>query len=261
MRHPIVSRFSTLLVCMFILTHSPAIAGDKSTTWTEPVTGMEFVWVPGDSFQMGCGDWVVDCQNDEYPAHNVTVSGYWIGRYEVTQEQWQKVMGVNPSKIGGSGKHAVDSISYSDAKLFVHKLSALGKEKFRLPTEAEWEYAARSGGKLHNYAGADDYHSVSWFRGNSDGQSHPVGLKMPNLLGIYDMNGNVWEICDSVYNAWSGYGPKSAAQKSLTGPWYRVRRGGSYLSEPWGVRNTRRGSILPDDRSDYTNGVRIVRYK
>ncbi|MBN2140422.1 MAG: formylglycine-generating enzyme family protein [Desulfovibrionaceae bacterium] len=169
--------------------------------WRDPLTGMEFVWVPGGCFLMGCGPWTSECHDDESPVHQVCLDGFWMGKYEVTQGQWQRVTGDNPASFHSGPRYPIESVSWVDAQRFIDKLNALSKHPhgFRLPTEAEWEYAARSGGKQENYSGGNDPDLVAWY-GDSAGATHPVGLKAPNGLGIYDMSGNVWEWTGDAYD-------------------------------------------------------------
>ena len=159
------------------------------------------VYVEGGSFHMG-NNISRDCDafEDEMPIHEVNTSSFYISKYEVTQEEWMFVMGNNPSLFGGS-KRPVDNISWDDCQLFIKKLNELTGKQFRLPTEAEWEYAARGGKLSHGfkYAGSNIIQDVAWFEGNSDGQTHEVGSKMPNELGLYDMSGNVFEWCQDWY--------------------------------------------------------------
>jgi hypothetical protein len=149
-------------------------AGD---TWTDPVTGMVFVWVSGGCYQMGCGSWTSNCSGDESPVHEVCVDGFWMGQTEVTQGQWQRVMGDNPSYFKKGDQYPVECVSWEDAKEYILKLNSKGIAKFRLPSEAEWEYAARSGGKAEKYSGGGDLDSVAWYDGNSGKSTHPVKTK------------------------------------------------------------------------------------
>ena len=218
-----------------------AAAGQK--TWKESVTGMEFVWVAGGCYEMGCGPWTSDCFDDEKPVHEVCVDGFWIGKYEVTQGQWKKVMGKNPSRFKSTlfkrrNKYPVDSVSWHDAKAFIKRLNSRSSYKFRLPTEAEWEYAARSGGKPEKYAGGSNVDIVAWYSRNSDGHTHPVGTKAPNGLDIYDMSGNVWELCEDIY----GHGN-------------HVARGGSWFTDDHQCRSSHRGRHI----GYYDQGFRLIR--
>ena len=192
------------------------------------------VYVEGGLFTMGSatnkGFWekmADEADSDERPAHQVTLSSFSIGRYEVTQEEWEAVMGENPSKFKGKKKCPVENVSWDDCQVFIKKLNMMTGKNFRLPTEAEWEFAARGGinSKGYKYAGGDDIDVIAWYAGNSGDTTHPVGLKSPNELGLYDMSGNVYEWCEDWYGPYS-----SSAQKDPKGPSSgsnRVFRGGS----------------------------------
>ncbi len=242
----------------------PPLAAEHKVgdTWTDPVTGMEFVWVPGGTFEMGRGPWagtggfLGNCDSDEKPVHTVRLSGFWMGKFEVTQGQWEKVMGNNPSNRQMGDNYPVEWVNWLDVKRFISKLSALSSVKFRLPTEAEWEYAARSGGRPEMYAGGDDIDRVAWYKGNSGGSTHEVGARAPNGLGLYDMSGNVWEWVEDVYGSYS-----SSAQDNpivAGGGVYRVLRGGSYVDSSKCVRAALRLRITPDFRSS-AQGFRLAR--
>jgi hypothetical protein len=169
---------------------SSAPSDTQAGTWTDPVTGMVFVWVPEGCYQMGCGSWTSNCYDDESPVHEVCVDGFWMGQTEVTQGQWQRVMGDNPSNFKKGDNYPVEQVSWDDAKEYIRKLNSMGSAKFRLPSEAEWEYAARSGGKAEKYSGGGDVDSLAWHNSNSGSSTHPVKTKKGNGLGIYDMSGN-----------------------------------------------------------------------
>jgi formylglycine-generating enzyme required for sulfatase activity len=160
--------------------------------WTDPTTGMAFVWVPGGDFEIGCGSWTSDCDDDEKPTARVTLDGFWIGKHEVTQAQWRAVMGENPSKFEGDDR-SVERVSWEDAQRFIQRLNARGSHTFALPSEAQWEYACRSGGKREKYSGGSDLDRVAWYGEDWSRGHHPVGGKAANGLGIHDMSGNVWE--------------------------------------------------------------------
>ncbi len=176
------------------------------------------------SFQMGVDNGYDQAQ----PAHTVTLpQDYYIGKYEVTQAEWQAVTGKNPAKF--KGEHLpVEYVSWDDCQEFIRQLNALTGLNFRLPTEAEWEYAARGGKKSKGYiySGSNDVDSVAWYGKNSNKTTHPVGYRTPNELGLYDMNGNVWEWCQDWYGNYT-----NEAQTSPKGPssgHFRTIRGGAW---------------------------------
>ncbi len=194
------------------------------------------VRVEGGIFTMGATpEQGSDVEDNEKPTHKVTLSDFYIGKYEVTQAEWKAVMGKNPSHFKGDN-FPVENVSWSDCEEFIRKLNELTGKNFRLPTEAEWEYAARGGRHSYGakYAGDNDIDNVAWHDGNSNGTTHPVGTKRANELGLYDMTRNVWEWCQDGYGDYS-----SSAQTYPTGPGsadWRVLRGGSWSS---GARNCR----------------------
>jgi formylglycine-generating enzyme required for sulfatase activity len=215
--------------------------------WRDPYLRMSFVWVPGGCFEMGCGDWTGDCSDNEKPLHQVCVNGFWMARHEVTQGQWKRLMGYNPSAFRRCGSLCpVEKVSWNETLEFARKLSAQTGYTFRLPTEAEWECACRSGGKKQKYAGWERLDAAAWYRSNSGGGPHPVGRKRPNGLGIYDMSGNVWEWCLDVSDK-KAYGK---ATGTLGNP---VFIGGTY-ADIYGDGYYRILRILKD-----ASGYRIVR--
>ena len=207
------------------------------------------VYVKGGTFTMGCtSEQGSDCEDDEKPPHRVTLDSYSIGKYEVTQEEWREVMGNNPSYHKNCDKCPVEDVNWNEIQDFIKKLNQMTYKHFRLPTEAEWEYAARGGNhsKGYKYSGSNDIGNVAWYDGNSGKKTHPVGSKSPNELGLYDMSGNVWEWCSDLYE---GY-PGSSGVIAITGPGSRVDRGGSWSSSARGCRVAYRISDGPVYRSD-----------
>ena len=217
------------------------------------------VYVEGGTFMMGAtSEQGTDAADGEKPVHQVTLSSFSIGRYEVTQEEWQAVMGSNPSYFKGA-KRPVESVSWNDCQEFIRKLNAMTGRRFRLPTEAEWEYAARGGNRSqgYKYSGSNNLNSVAWYADNSGNTTHDVGLKSPNELGIYDMSGNVWEWCQDWYdiNYYS-----SSPQTNPMGPSsgsYRVDLGGSWYSYARSCRVSYRFNNGPGLR-DLNLGLRLA---
>ena len=214
---------------------------------TFTVNGVSFtmIAVQGGTFTMGAtSEQGGEGHSVEYPTHKVTLSDYMIGETEVTQEQWKAVMGTNPSYFKGTNL-PVEHVSWDDCQAFISELNAMTGKKFRLPTEAEWEYAARGGNKSNGfkYAGSNTLGDVAWYTDNSGGNPHPVKQKQANELGIYDMSGNVGEWCQDWYGSYS-----SSAQSNPTGPSSgtdRVWRGGIWHHDAWGNRVSNRGHDKP----------------
>ncbi|MDR3219223.1 MAG: formylglycine-generating enzyme family protein [Dysgonamonadaceae bacterium] len=234
---------------------APPARPSSGANYTERVSGtsIDMVYVAGGTFTMGCtAEQGSDCYDWEKPAHRVTVSDFYIGKYEVTQAQWKAVMGNNPSSFKGDNL-PVENVNWDEAMDFCRELSRLSGKKYRLPTEAEWEYAARGGKESTGakYSGSSSPDRVAWYDSNS---THPVGTKAANELGIYDMSGNVYEWCSDWYGAYS-----SSSQTNPTGASSgsrRVIRGGSWYFDAQGVRVPYRDSS-PDDRN-YILGFRLA---
>ena len=239
----------------------PQPVPDASSTGNQTFTvnGVSFtmIAVKGGTFTMGATvEQGSDAESGEKPTHQVTLSDYYIGETEVTQELWQAVMGSNPSDFSGTNL-PVETVSWDDCQTFITKLNQLTGKNFRLPTEAEWEYAARGGQKSkgYKYAGSNTLSDVAWYRDNSSSKTHPVKQKQANELGLYDMSGNVWELCQDWYD---NYG--SAAQTNPIGPssgFTRLNRGGSWLSSASGCRVAYRYSDSPGYRG-CDLGFRVV---
>jgi len=206
----------------------------------------EMVFVKGGCFEMGD---IFGVGNDrEKPVHEVCVDDFYIGKYEVTQREWVEIMKTNPSNHERCDDCPVDQVSWFDIRKFITKLKEKTGKKYRLPTEAEWEYAARSGGKKEIWSGTSDEFELedyAWYEDKSFEGTHPVGQKKPNGLGIYDMSGNVaeyvWDRYDEEYYESS---PKDNPKGSLSGN-KRIVRGGSWYSDSLSLRTTYRYDIEP----------------
>ncbi len=218
---------------------------------------IEMVFVKGGCFQMG--DTFGDGYGDEKPIHEVCVGDFYIGKFPVTQKQWQKVMGNKPSYFKGD-ELPVEQVSWDDVQEFITKLNRQTGKAYRLPTEAEWEYAARSGGKAEKWAGANiesELSDYAWGYENSGRKTHPVGQKKPNGLGLYDMAGNVCEWVQDWYDKdyykkspkGNPKGPKKGTVKAL--------RGGSRFGKPQTMRTTDRFWNEPTERL-YCFGFRLT---
>ena len=234
----------------------------KTPAKTYTVNGVSFnmISVQGGTFMMGAETSNSNAYGDEKPIHTVTLNNYTIAETEVTQELWQAVMGANPSYYTGDLQLPVEYVSWDDCQTFISKLNALTGEAFRLPTEAEWEYAAR-GGNISNdysYSGSNTIDDVAWYTSNASYATHPVKTKLPNELGIYDMSGNVSEWCADWYNS-TYY--SSSSINNPTGPTSgsaRVCRGGDMNDYQTSCRVTCRSYAVPTSGS-YTIGLRLVR--
>ena len=209
---------------------------------------IEMVYVQGGTFIMGCSGYNSgNCEKDEKPAHRVTVSNFYIGKYEVTQKQWSQVMGGNPSHFKGDNL-PVGKVSWYDVQEFITRLNSMTGKVYRLPTEAEWEFAARGGVKSTGFAfaGSNNPVDVAWFKHNSGGSCRPVGSRGSNELGIYDMSGNVWEW---VFDWSANYSP--ADWTNPLGPQNgvnRVLRGGSWPYDAHYCRVSYRNGSAPGNR-------------
>ena len=224
------------------------------------VNGVSFVMKPvkGGTFSMGDTHGHPLAEPDEKPAHRATVKDFYLGETEVTQELWKAVIGKNPSKIHGGNQWPVESVSYEDCQAFVEKLSALTGARFRLPTEQEWEYAARGGRHSKDclYAGSNDPRQVAWLLTDSLDHVLPaVKTKRPNELGLYDMSGSVWEWCDSPYEEYVN--PKRNFFTQWVRRRFRVIRGGSYFSSPHYARVSNRYQFTVW-RRERTVGLRLA---
>lgn len=234
---------------------------DKPKMETISVNGVSFVMisVEGGIFMMGAKDSDEDAYSEEYPRHKVTLNSYKIAQTEVTQALWQAVMGSNPSRLKNNSQCPVENVSWNDCQTFIRKINQLTGKKFRLPTEAEWEFAARGGrhgSDSYTVAGCNnDIDESAWYEDNSGGRTHPVGTKEINELYLYDMSGNVSEWCQDWFK---GYG--SSASVNPTGPTTgteRIVRGGSFESDYQDCRITSRDFEEPDEK-EVTIGLRLA---
>ncbi|MBQ9585751.1 MAG: formylglycine-generating enzyme family protein [Muribaculaceae bacterium] len=232
---------------------------EKIDSRTFTVKGISFtmVGVQGGTFTMGAtAEQGGEADSDEKPAHQVIVSSFAIGQTEVTQELWEAVMGSNPNNWKGS-KLPVEEVSWDDCQEFIKKLNALTGQNFRLPTEAEWEYAARGGSQSrgYKYSGSNTIDDVAWYDGNSGRQTHDVATKQPNELGLCDMSGNVWEWCQDWYGNYT-----EGVQVDPAGPTSgsrRVNRGGSWDFSAGCCRVANRNGGDAGRRNDYL-GFRLA---
>jgi formylglycine-generating enzyme required for sulfatase activity len=190
---------------------------------------LEMIKIPAGSFMMGSNE-----RDDEKPIHRVTLKEFYLGKYPVTQEQWQAVMGNNPSYFGGRLQNPVEYVSWDDCQEFCRRLSKLTGKTYRLPSEAEWEYACRAGTNTRYSFGSDpaELGEYAWYSDNSSKTTHPVGKKKPNLWGLYDIHGNVWEWCEDGWYQNYMEGPINGAAWVNNYSQIRVVRGGSWKNAP-----------------------------
>lgn len=209
--------------------------------------GMTFVSLTGGTFEMGCSPGDDECEDHEYPRHTVTISPFNISAYEITQGQWEAVMGGNPSKYFSCGSNCpVEGVSWHVVQDFIDELNSQTGKNYRLPTEAEWEYAARAGTTTKYYCGDDEscLDDIAWYLFNSGETTHPVGQKQSNSWGLYDMSGNVYEWVQDWYGEYPStpvidpQGPDSGSQ--------RVTRGGSWFNDAWRCRSSLRARSYPE---------------
>ena len=236
---------------------SNTISDDAITIPVKDGICIEMVKVEGGTFMMGATSEMKNPNSNEKPVHQVTLTNdYYMGKYEVTQALWQAVMGSNPSEYKGDNL-PVETVSWNDCQKFISKLNSLTGRMFRLPTEAEWEYAARGGkeSRGYQYSGSSNISDVAWYDENSGSKTHPVGTKQANELGIYDMTGNVWEWCSDWYSSYS-----SSSQTNPTGSdsgSARVSRGGGWFNDASYCRLSVRFYYTPDFRLDIL-GLRLA---
>ncbi|HKQ78525.1 MAG TPA: SUMF1/EgtB/PvdO family nonheme iron enzyme [Blastocatellia bacterium] len=224
-------------------------------SFTDDLNGvpLEMIFVPGGTFKMGSPEGIG--RDNERPQRDVTVPGFYIGKYQITQAQWRAVMGANPSHFKGDPVLPVENVLWNGAKKHCEKISQMTGKSYRLPSEAEWEYACRAGTR-GDYAGGLD--AMAWYGENSGSRTHPVGQKQPNAFGLYDMHGNVWEWCEDIWhNNYNGALTDSSAWLSGGDLSPRVLRGGSWNDFGLACRSAFRINDRPGSRSNYI-GFRVV---
>jgi len=239
-------------ICLLLMQGCPPLWGQSTLVGPH---GMRFIRIEPGEFTMGCSIGDADCNSSEAPRHTVRITrGFEIGIHEVTQAQWGAVTGSNPSRFWGRDR-PIENVSWNDIQRF---LQVLNKQKdgyrYRLPTEAEWEYAARAGVTEALYGELD---AIAWHRGNSEGHTHPVGRKQPNAWGLYDMLGNVREWVDD----WWLRKYEASIESDPTGPTlgqFKMTRGGSYVESLGALRIPHRSGYSPVYRFNMT-GFRCVR--
>ena len=222
----------------------PAASPAKQQAVAQLIGNM--VYVQGGTFTMGrTSSKAYWCDDSDQPAHQVTVGSFYICKYEVTQKLWKAFMGNNPSWTKADNM-PVEWVNGVTAQKFIRKLNAFSGKKFRLPTEAEWEYAARGGNRSHNYlySGSDDINAVAWWKDNSGDKLHPVGTKRPNELGLYDMTGNAYEWCSDWQEPYQS-GAQTNPKGPQTGDW-KVMRGGNQSSSESESGVMTRSQCMPD---------------
>jgi len=262
MKYPLKSSTLTLIAVLLSIAVVDNVVGQampggkKDIKQTGRSLKYEMVPVKGGCYEMG--DTFGDGSIDERPVHTVCVADFELGKYEVTQRQWRAVMGKNPSYFSRCGDDCpVERVSWNDAQEFIRKLNKKTGRNYRLPTEAEWEYAARSGGKPERWSGTSDERKLgeyAWYSDNSGNSPHPVGRKKPNGLGLYDMSGNVWEWVQDIYK-YEANTPDIKGRRERTGS---VSRGGGWKASPGDVRTSNRFYAHPRHR--YSNqGLRLAR--
>lgn len=238
------------LLCMSIL-----ISLLPVSSWA-----MEFVDIPAGCFMMGRDANFESGEDSELPQHKVCLNAFQMGKYEVTQAEWVAVMGSNPSEFKGR-TNPVENVSWDDAKVFIKQLNKIeGSNKYRLPSEAEWEYAARAGATTTYSCGdsAGCLDGIAWYAGNSNKTTHPVGEKQPNKWGVYDTTGNVWEWTQDCWNKNYGGAPTNGSAWTNGDCGNRMYRGGGWYGDVYNSRSAYRDDYSPDFRSRFS-GFRLLR--
>ena len=228
----------------------------KKSKPMHPDLSGDYVWVAGGCYQMGNEEGAVD----ERPIHEVCVENFWMGKSEITQSEWRKVMGANPSHFGSGGSYPVENVSWDSVQEFIGRINRTGQWSFRLPTEAEWEYACRSGGRKETYSGSFPIDQVAWYFENANRKTHSVCTKRTNELGLCDMNGNVWEWTLDSFDS-SGYLKHSKYRAIIeNNAKFKVARGGSWDDKPTQATCSVRGRGEKSGKRYNFVGFRLVGY-
>ncbi len=256
----IFSKIFFFLFSIFLFVGCNTSPKKQTTDVVVEINGQEFcfVWVNGGTFEMG------EAHGNEYSDrldHTVTLDGFYMGKYEVTQAQWRAIMAYNPSSHLGDD-NPVDFVTWNECQEFIQKLNNLSDKQFAMPTEAQWEFAAQGGNKSRNtlYCGDDNIDAVAWYLGNSDGTTYLVGKKVPNELGLFDMSGNVWEWCQDWYHrSYYKQSPEhNPVNNDMSDSWgERVIRGGGWRSSANDCSITYR-HYFEQDRASSFIGFRLV---
>lgn len=229
------------------------------TVWTEPRTGIVFVWIPAGDVIVGCVPGAQPCPPEELPVHQRHVGGFWMSRTEITQGQWRRVMDVNPSMYKKGDDYPVDQVHWEDLQALLARLNTGGKADFRLPSEAEWEYACRAGNPTNTFCGGDDANAVAWYILNTSRTRSPMpaGQKAANAFGLYDMSGNMWEWAADCWTDSHAGAPGDGSARIDNACLTRVLRGGSWGNYPAQLRSSSRRSDS-DVKCPFI-GLRLVR--
>ncbi len=262
MIEPKLPWMACLLTLLLGVNGAPAPAQTAGTVFRDCAECPDMVVIPAGGYLMGSKPGPFSTPpSDEQPQHAVTLESFALGKYEVTQEQWIAVMGDNPSSNSSGPTLPVEMVSWDDIRVFIEKLNAKTGKRYRLPTESEWEYAARAGGTSAYSFGdiVSELGNHAWFRGNSGNKTHPVGGKAANEFGLHDMHGNVWEWVEDCYQPNYVGAPADSSAAPRQDACDRVFRGGSWVSNlPDFLRSAYRYRFLPFIRLSYL-GFRVAR--